>query len=376
MDSLEEYLAAQLALRLHQGNLRKLPENIPGLKDFSSNDYLGLAHSDELKTRIDEKIKSITFRNGATGSRLLSGNSDHHDKLEHLLSKLLKAESTLLFNSGYAANTGVLSSIASKHDTLLYDERCHASIKDGVRLSLATKYSFKHNDLEDLSLKISRSKGRVFVVAESIYSMDGDLCPLRELVELSEKYSFHLILDEAHSTGIVGDGGSGLAVKLNVQHKISARIYTFGKAIGSHGACVAGSKTLIDYLINFSRPFIYTTALPDHTVIALAEAFKFIRLNPFLQSDLESKIKIFTSIVGANQKPSPTPIQTVILRNVDQTRAAAEKLRDKGFDIRPIFSPTVPAGKERLRICLHTFNRDEDITILANELNKLCQNIL
>jgi 8-amino-7-oxononanoate synthase len=368
--SLDKYFHDQLQSQEEKGILRKLRQINSRLADFTSNDYLGLARSQELRTRIQKVTEHLSLSNGATGSRLLSGNSALCEQLETQLSTTFRAEACLIFNSGYAANIGVLSSIPTRNDTILYDELCHASIKDGIRLSLATRHPFKHNDLNHLAQKLSHSKGKTFVVVESIYSMDGDMCPLADLVALSRKHDFHIILDEAHSTGVMGTNGSGLAASLKLESEVAIRIYTFGKAIGAHGACVAGSKNLINFLINFSRPFIYTTALPDHTFITLAESFQYLAQNPQLQNELFKKVKLFTDNLTNKSNISKSSIQTIILGSVDQTRATANKLSEKGFDVRPIFSPTVSEGKERLRICLHTFNTDEEIFHLTTELNQ------
>lgn len=370
MESLEQFLSNELAARENEGILRKLKTTASTLKDFTSNDYLGLARSKELQVKIADKLKRTETLNGATGSRLLSGNNHHVEELEKQLRAIFNAEACLIFNSGYAANLGVLSSLPSRHDTILYDELCHASIKDGIRLSLAKKFSFHHNDLNDLQLKIKKAQGKVFIVVESVYSMDGDLCLLPELVNLAEQHACFIILDEAHSTGVTGHNGGGLAVSLGLQAKIAVRIYTFGKAIGSHGACVAGSQKLIEYLVNFSRPFIYTTALPDHTIISLSHAFEFLQQNISLQNILQQKIKTFRDALGENFHASSTAIQTITFGSVTKTKAKADLLHTKGFDVRPIFSPTVPEGKERLRICLHTFNSDQEIIDLADELKK------
>src|SRR5258708_29865889 len=231
---------------------------VHGLIDFSSNDYLGLAKSRELFEIIQREIERIaTPYNGATGSRLLSGNSELAERLEAKLAAIFHAQRTLLFNSGYTANLAVLSSLPQRGDTIIYDELAHACIKDGARLSLASRFSFKHNDLNDLEEKIKRSKGNIFIAVESIYSMDGDECPLEELTTLAEKYNAILILDEAHSTGSYGENGSGLAVQKKLEGKIAVRVYTFGKAIGVHGACVAGGGTFVNYLLQFTRPFYY-----------------------------------------------------------------------------------------------------------------------
>ena len=308
--------------------------------------------------------------NGATGSRLLTGNSIFTLSVENKLATIFKVEATLLFNSGYTANLAVLSSIPQKGDTILYDELSHACIKDGARLSLAKRYSFKHNDLDDLEKKIKISTGQLFIVVESIYSMDGDVCPLQEIASLAKKYNAVIILDEAHSTGVIGEGGSGLASLQGIEKEIDIRIHTFGKAMGVHGACVCGSQILIDYLINFARPFIYTTALPPHSVLSIACAFDYLADQPTLQTQLNKNITLFlehtkkyTFISNNNSS-----IQSAIIPGNQSVKSAARKLLENGFDVRPILSPTVPAGKERLRICIHSFNTEEEIVKLCEIL--------
>lgn len=366
---LDEWLSQRLADRKHKGLLRMLPaEN--NLVDFTSNDYLGLARSDELYDRIRPTLSAGGSKNGSTGSRLLSGNSSQAEELEEKLAGIFQSPSALIFNSGYSANVAVLSSIPQKGDTILYDDLAHASIKDGARLSLAKKYSFRHNDLEDLDRKIKKSEGRIFVVVESIYSMDGDECPLAELVNLSTKRGFSIVLDEAHSTGVRGPRGAGISVEKALHDKIDIRIYTFGKAMGACGACVAGSHQLRDYLVNFSRPFIYTTAPSPHTLTVIGCAFDFLAANMGLQQNLERKIAHFLKLGSAlpNRTPSSSAIQTFLIPGNENARAAAARLQKKGFDVRPILSPTVREGTERLRLCLHAFNSDSEITSLTEAL--------
>jgi 8-amino-7-oxononanoate synthase len=267
--NLDNWMREILLDRKSNGSLRTLT-NTQNKADFVSNDYLGLAHSKELHQLIEARYQQIKNpANGSTGSRLLAGNSELAEEVEAQLSTTFLAEQTLLFNSGYVANLAALSCLPQKGDTILYDELVHACMHDGARLSRADRFSFKHNDLTDLENKLKVAKGKIFIAVESVYSMDGDQSPLAELVTLAEQYQAHIILDEAHSTGAYGKNGGGLAVSLWLQSKIAIRIYTFGKAMGVHGACVAGSKTLINYLINFARPFIYSTAMSPHSTVCL-----------------------------------------------------------------------------------------------------------
>ncbi len=354
-------------------SFRKL-KSTEGLIDFTSNDYLGLARSRELFERIQKEAEKInTPFNGSGGSRLLSGNSKLAEELETKLAGIFKSEKTLLFNSGYNANLAVIASLPQRGDTILYDELAHASIRDGAKLSLAAHFSFRHNDLNDLEEKIKRAHGNIFVVVESIYSMDGDACPLEELVLLNEKYGATLILDEAHSTGSYGENGSGLAVQKKIENKIAIRVYTFGKAMGVHGACVAGDATLMDYLINFARPFIYSTAMPPHSLVAIRCAFDFLKRQIGSQEILQSKIKLFLQgfeKINLESMASNSAIQNVIVPGNSNVKELAHFLQHHQLDCRPILSPTVKVGTERIRICLHSFNSDEEIKELNHALTE------
>lgn len=374
MKSFNTLLAKDLTARKNEGSFRSLKITDPDLIDFSSNDYLGLSRSAELLTEIEKAISLLPSKyNGATGSRLLTGNSILTQELESRLATLFKSEAVLLFNSGYTANLAVLSSLPKRGDTIIYDELSHASIKDGIRLSLASRQSFRHNDLSDLTKKLKRASGNTFVVVESVYSMDGDVAPLGMLTSLCEEYGAHLIVDEAHSTGIYGESGNGLSCQYGVEQKIPVRIYTFGKAMGIHGACVAGSKMLIDYLVNFARPFVYTTAMDQKSIVAIDCAVTFLGRNITLSADLQHKIDYFVSSMHGIPAllPSKTAIQSFIIPGNEKVKEVAHRLQRAGLDIRPILSPTVSIGKERLRIILHTFNSQKEIEKLTYELRGL-----
>jgi 8-amino-7-oxononanoate synthase len=373
MSSLQEFLGTKLTDRAANGLLRKLRVN-PSVIDFCSNDYLGLARSQSLFADIEKKLSCMhPISNGSTGSRLLSGNTAYHEKVEDKLAKIFEAESAVIFNSGYSANLAVLSAVPQRGDTILYDELAHASIKDGARLSLAARYAFRHNDVHDLEKKIKKATGRVFIAVESLYSMDGDECPLKEILSLRQKYELIVILDEAHSTGVFGKSGNGLAASRGVANEVDIRVFTFGKAMGVHGACVCGSEKLKQFLINFARPFIYTTAPDMHSLASIESSFEFLASHDRLQIELQEKINKFATYRTQlwDQPSLPSAIQTFIIQGNERVSETAKKLQRRGFDVRAILSPTVPKGKERLRICLHTFNEEPEIRQLLDELHEL-----
>jgi len=367
-------LKIRLKNRIDKGNLRTLAITDESLIDFSSNDYLGLAKDITLKNNIIAKYASNSDKIGSTGSRLLTGNSLQVEQLEARLAKLFATPKTLLFNSGYMANLAFFSSVPKKDDVILYDELCHASIKDGCRLSLAQKISFKHNDIAQLRTKIERWKSQktIYVAIESVYSMDGDFGLVEEIANLCTTHSAKLIVDEAHSTGIWGEHGGGYVKSKNLESKIFARIMTFGKAVGVHGACICGSGLLMDFLVNFSRPFIYTTAPGPHEILAISEAFEYIKENEQLRLRLQENIKLFKKEISFSSEKtvdSNSPIQVIKTAGNEMAKKLSLHLSNNGYDIRAITSPTVPMGEERLRICIHAYNSESEIIGLCQLLN-------
>ena len=380
-NNLENYLQNQLNKRKEENNLRRLVLPNPTNIDFFSNDYLGLARNDELQNLILEEYKLQinrfkTSRNGSTGSRLLSGHNEYFEELEKELAHFFCAEKALFFGSGYHANVALLSSILKRNNVILYDSLVHASLKEGYRLSNANHFSFKHNNLEDLEKKILHIKSTnqtnenqtIIVVVESVYSMDGDVCPLQKLVEICEKYEVNLIVDEAHSTGIYGDNGNGLVAELGLEKRVFARINTFGKGFGTQGAVVLGSETLINYLINFALPFIYTTAPPLFQLVSVKKAMDFLKihqkeLNQRLHQNIELFISQSEKILDFSNflNMSKTPIQIIPIKGNEECQKVALSLQKEGFEVRAIKSPTVKKGNERLRICLHSFNSEVEI---------------
>ncbi len=357
----EDFLHKRLDEKKTQNAFRYL-KSPAGKIDFCSNDYLGIIKNNLLNEYLPHDLKQ-----GSGGSRLLAGNYTLIEETEKAITYFHNAESGLIFNSGYDANVGLLSCVPQKGDTILYDRLSHASLRDGIRLSFADSYSFLHNDIEDLEKKLKTSKGKIFVITESVFSMDGDIAPLAEIVALCERFNANLIVDEAHATGVVGEKGEGLVQQLNLQEKCFARVHTFGKACGVHGAIVLGSNTLKDYLVNFARPFIYTTALPEVSIAAIKASYKVF---PFLTKErahLNELIHQFQKSKVKSQK-SKTPIQIVIIPGNKEAREIAGKLQQYNLDVRAILYPTVPKGNERLRIALHSFNTAQEVETLLSIL--------
>ncbi|TPE44414.1 aminotransferase class I/II-fold pyridoxal phosphate-dependent enzyme [Pontibacter mangrovi] len=374
MSNILNKLQQKLAERAAQGNLRAL-KTTSGLTDFCSNDYLGLARSEKLRALIhkeEEKYKHLPL--GATGSRLLSGNHPLFEELEGMITRYHHAEAALLFNSGYSANMGLLSALPQRGDTVLYDEASHASMKDGLRLSFAKSYAFRHNSVEDLRQKLEKTTGQVYVLVESVYSMDGDQAPLRELAHVCNAHQAALIVDEAHAVGLYGEKGEGLVSALGLEQEVFARVLTYGKAMGLHGAAVVGPQVLREFLINYSRAFIYTTGLPTHALVALKCAYTLL---PELNQEREKVKRLaqllyrkLNNISGISCTPEGSVILSVFLQQPQQLKALAVALQKDGFDVRPVLPPTVPQGTERLRVIVHAFNTEEEIEGLVQAIAK------
>jgi 8-amino-7-oxononanoate synthase len=281
-------LSAKLETRMQNNALRQLRSS-SCLIDFASNDYLGFAKSKTIFEQTHQFLIDNNFcENGATGSRLLTGNHPLYEIAENHIAQFHQAESALIFNSGYDANIGFFSSVPQKGDFILYDELCHASIRDGIQLSYAKAYKYQHNDYEDLErlfvrCHTERSRGvspennpqptTIYIVTESVFSMDGDSPNFETIITIAEEYQALIVVDEAHALGVFGENGCGLLQQLQVQNKIFARIMTFGKGLGCHGAAILGSSQLRSYLVNFARSFIYTTGLSPHAIATIYCAY-------------------------------------------------------------------------------------------------------
>lgn len=370
------HLFEALQKRKENANLRQLTNHFPKY-DFSSNDYLGFAKSKSIADRALDIIKTSSEINinSSSSSRLIRGNYALIDKAEQQLATFYETESALIFNSGYVANLGLLSSINTKNALVFYDELAHASIRDALQLSHGKAYKFKHNHLTDLKQKIQLQHERnptksIFVITEAIFSMDGDGPDLNQLLQLCKENECYLIIDEAHSNPMYA-----LKDFLN-EHELSdvfARIVTFGKGFGVHGAAVLGSAQLKSYLVNFSRSFIYTTAISPQAVAAILAAHEHFQKDENQLGFLQENISQFRSVMHQLKLEkhfieSYTQIQSCLISGNENVIKAAAYLQEKEFDVRAIKSPTVHKGSERLRFCIHSFNNPSEIEAVLKNL--------
>lgn len=357
---MDDKLKKRIELRKDEGSFRQLTLK-KGSIDFFSNDYLGLAKEKPSHSQISE---------GSSGSRLLSGNSIQAMDCEERLSSFYDSEEAIVYNSGYDANVGFISAVAQRSDYILYDEHIHASIRDGIRLSFAKAYSFQHNDLRDLERQLEKMNGTIYVMAESIYSMDGDMAPLGGMQALVKKFGAYLIIDEAHAVGIYGDSGRGIVHARGMQKDVFARTITFGKAYGYHGAAILCAQALKEYLVNFSRSFIYSTALPvdSYTKIIDRVELDLVKERQKMLHDniyhFRNGLKSFDFLSEEN-----SPIQVLQFENRDKLMVLVEKILKSGIYTKPILPPTVPKGSFRLRLCIHSFNSKNEIDLLRNCLS-------
>ncbi len=372
MKTFPKNLSDKLQKRSQQNALRVLP-SIRGGVDFSSNDYLGFAASETLFHQTHEYLMAHNLlQNGATGSRLLSGNHPAYAITENYIAQFHQSETALLFNSGYDANVGFFGAVPQRNDVILFDSLCHASIRDGIQMSAAKSFKFEHNNFENLEELIAKAKAtqltssNIYIVTESVFSMDGDSPDLAELVQITIDNDCYLIVDEAHALGVIGEKGEGLVQMFGLQDQVFARIMTFGKGLGCHGAAILGGQDLKNYLVNFARSFIYTTGLSPHSVATILIAYNHLSQDITALSQLRENIVHFNRIKNMlGVKPlfvrSKSAIQSAIIPGNDKVKMIANQLQKEGFDVKAILSPTVPEGQERLRFCLHNYNTKEQI---------------
>jgi len=364
--------------RLGRGWVRLL-DSENRLLDFSSNDYLALSEHPEV---VAAGIKYLEmFGAGAGSARLMSGDLEINHLLEEKIAELKSKEAALTFGSGYLANIGILPALAGRGDLIITDRLSHASIYDGCLLSGARTMRFRHNDLAHLE-QILQEKRNEFnscvVVVESIYSMDGDRCPLVELVLLKKRFNFLLMVDEAHATGLYGQNGSGIIEEDNVSQEVDIAMGTFGKALGSYGAYAAASRELVDFLVNKARTFIYSTALPPAVVGATLASLYLVESEPQFRIDLHAKAAFFKKQLRKNGFKGDTgPSQIIPVMVGDSAKAVAigEELQGNHIYVKAVRPPTVPEGSARLRFSITRYHQEEDLKrcarLLAASLRKI-----
>jgi len=353
--------------------------------NFSSNDYLGLANHPALKAAAVGAVEK--FGAGAGASRLICGSLAPFHELEETLAAFKPTEAALTFPTGYAAALGTITALLGKDDIIIIDKLAHACIVDAAKLSGAKLRVFAHNDLDDLEDKLKwagekniqhstfniQHRKRVLIVTESIFSMDGDAAPLRELVALKEKYGAWLMVDEAHATGIIGKNGRGLADALGVSGQIEIQMGTLGKALGASGGYIAGSRALIDYLVNRARSFIFSTAPVPAAAAAATAGIKLVQSaeGEALRLQLQHRIAEFKSEIGNRKTEIPCAIVPLILGDEAKAIAAAAKLREQNIFVPAIRYPTVARGAARLRITLTAAHTAADVSTLAHALEPI-----
>jgi len=398
------HIHPKLKRRKENGSLRQLKtfrsisgENAENAIDFSSNDYLGLAQSAQQELKVEDLYKSLPHRYlGSTGSRLLTGDSKYAQDLETSLAGWHKRPSAMLCNSGYDANLSVISCL-SLNSTVIMDELCHNSIQMGLRLSRGyTLRKFQHSSLQDLetiliSEELNKSKHStkpVIIVVESVYSMDGDAAPVKEILDMALAYNACVVVDEAHGLGVLGDNGFGVLEEYGLEKHPSllCSIHTFGKAAGCHGAVVCGSSRMKDFLLNYGRPIVYSTSLPLHSLVSIACSYESMSgtIGRHLRRDLRDRMQLFrklffekiicldgeyTSSLPIRLIASTSPINALIIPGNSTCLEFCDKLWNKSnrsICLYPIRSPTVPKGQERVRIIIHSHNTVDQIKYLID----------
>jgi glycine C-acetyltransferase/8-amino-7-oxononanoate synthase len=349
------------------------------LLDFSSNDYLALSEHPEVIGASRKYLEM--FGAGAGAARLMSGDLEINHLLEQEIAGLKSREAALTFGSGYLANIGIIPALAGRGDLIITDRLSHASIYDGCLLSGAMTIRFRHNDLAHLEQILQEKRSQFngcLVVVESIYSMDGDRCPLLELVQLKKRFDFMLMVDEAHATGVYGENGAGIIEEDNVSDGVDIAMGTFGKALGSYGAYAASSREVVDFLVNKARTFIYSTALPPAVVGATLAALYLVKSEPQLRLDLHTKVAFFKKHLrknGLRDDPGPSQIIPVMVGDSGKALAIAKELRENHFYVKAVRPPTVPEGTARLRFSITRYHQEEDLKRCAKVLATALRNI-
>lgn len=353
-DKLKEVLKHKAETN-HLRTLERIPT---GFQNLSSNDYLNLRNSEVVRLEANKLLESFQLNEGS-GSRLLGGNRSIHEAFESWISSQFYKQAVLSFNSGYAANLSFFSSIPQNGQTIIFDEHCHASIRQGMKLSRAKSLKFKHNNLEDLKRIISSGIKPDFIVCEALYSMNGDYAPINELHELAQENNCCLFVDEAHSIGIVGGNGKGLSYEFDSQNLV--RMLGFGKAIGATGACIIGPEILKSALINFGSSFIYSTSPTDYSVAQAWAGLKLAFAEGNQRTQLQELVEYWK---GKSKHATKSPIQYIPFKKEDVTKWM-DAFRSEKIYLKPIYPPTVPEGSERFRLSLTAGTLRETLDRLA-----------
>jgi len=375
-DAWTSHLSARAAAQRDGGRwrARRTHDARGPLRDFAGNDYLGLARDPRLAEAQAEGARRDGA--GAGASHLVSGHLAVHEALEQRLAELTGRPAALLFSTGYMANLGTLQALCDGETRLFQDRLNHASLIDGGRLSGARSRRFHHNDLDDLERLLARAPadGRRLVVSDGVFSMDGDVADIAGLAETCARHDAWLMIDDAHGLGVLGEHGDGCAGRAHGPEQVPVLVGTLGKALGSAGAFVAGSQALIDHLIQFARPYVYTTAQPPGVAAATLEALNLLEAEPERRTRLASLIARFraeAARLGLSLSPSTTPIQPLVLGDSERVMRWAARLRERGIMVGAIREPTVPRGEARLRITLSAAHTAEDLEALLEALAAL-----
>jgi 8-amino-7-oxononanoate synthase len=372
MNSIRDFIHSKTKQREQDGMLRSLKKTNPTLNDLSSNDYLGLKGSYEFSNFLKRKIQEFDDPiSGSGGSRLLTGNYEYIEQLEEKIAKHFTSEAAIIFPSGYQANMGLLSCIFPRNFPVIFDEYCHASLKEGIRMSFARKISFRHNDMNHLEKILKKLNTPACIVTETVFSMDGDSPCLKTMNNLAQKYDSIIVADEAHACGIFGMNGKGLSVEFD---RVFARTITFGKAYGVMGAAILCPKHVKEFLVNFSRPFIYSTAPSPLFCISIEAALDYTMLHREPLQALLENIKIIKSLFikeFPQENCTNSAIQKIIIPGNEKVKKVALALENDGFAVLPVLYPTVPSNQERLRIVVHSFNTEEIFKNFFCSLKKL-----
>lgn len=374
-------LAIQKEKHLYRSRkLLESPQSVEPIIDgkkvlsFCSNDYLGLANHPEVIQSF--KNAADTYGVGSGSAHLVSGHSVEHHLLEQELAEFMGAERALLFSTGYMANLGVVSALCDRHSEIFEDKLNHASLLDAALLSRAKRSRYTHLDVGNLDNRLKKSSNEnKFIISDGVFSMDGDLAPLDELVNLAKQNNAILMVDDAHGIGVLGNKGRGVIEHFNLENKqVPVLVGTLGKAFGTAGAFVAGSEALIEMLIQKSRSYIFTTAMPAAVAAATRKSLQLVEKETWRREKLQSLIQQFrkgASELGLNLIDSVTAIQPIIIGSSEQTLKLSEKLLQKNILISAIRPPTVAEGTARLRVTFSATHTEEHVNTLLSVLNEL-----